>query len=219
MDLAGFKEKVIREKFEITEDFGKIYSFIDFGNVDYWYEDDIRDKDSSILSENKKLVINLDGISSFIGAFSEQKRFYYGHDPENKKSMGFLFIAKRHFNNVITKPIQKIKHYLDKQELTTRQLNHDSRGKYIYIPKCNFDVEMCIDAIRLIDRYDTFCLFSSDADFVSLLRYLKDKNKKVVLVRGGFVQRELKNLADIDINAQEIKQYISYVKQKSSQND
>jgi len=77
-------------------------------------------------------------------------------------------------------------------------------------------VEICVDAIRLMSKYDTFCLFSSDSDFVSLIKFLKNNRKKVVLVKGGFVQYTLKVNSDLVINAQDIKAYIAYIKQKSS---
>ena len=31
-----------------------------------------------------------------------------------------------------------------------------------------FDVEISVDAVKMIDHYDTFCIFSGDADFVYL---------------------------------------------------
>jgi uncharacterized LabA/DUF88 family protein len=88
-------------------------------------------------------------------------------------------------------------------------VNYDKTGKYIFIPKCNFDVEMCIDAIRLADKYDTLCLFSSDSDFASLLRYLRSIHKKIILVKGGPTIKELKAQSDLVISAQEIKKDIT----------
>jgi len=68
----------------------------------------------------------------------------------------------------------------------------------------------------LLDKYDSICLFSSDSDFTALLRFLKNKGKKVILIKGGFAQHELVDLADLLINAQDIKQHITFIKQKSS---
>ena len=95
-------------------------------------------------------------------------------------------------------------------------MQEDNEGEFIYLPKCNFDVEICIDAIRLMSKYDTFCLFSSDADFVSLIRFIKNNRKKVILIKGGHVQYSLKANSDKVINAQDIKEYIAGTKQKSS---
>lgn len=136
--------------------------------------------------------------------------------PKLKKSIRIISKAREHFDKAITKPIQKIKHYLNNNEetKTTRKIDEDKKGKFVYIPKCNFDTEICVDAIRFLNNYDTFCLFSSDADFAYLLNYLKRNRKKVILVKNGFVQYVLLKQADLVINAQDIKKKITYIKQK-----
>jgi uncharacterized LabA/DUF88 family protein len=93
-------------------------------------------------------------------------------------------------------------------------LQHDTGGNFIKIPKCNFDVEICVDSIKLLDKYDTFCLFSSDADFVHLMRFLKNKKKKIILVKGGYIHHSLHEMADLIINAQDIKSHVAVKKQK-----
>lgn len=221
MDLGQFQEKIIREKFGIdAEKFGKIYSFVDFGNVDYWFDKDIKDGDGNILLPDQKLVIDLEKLAHFSNAFSSDSGFYFGIDIQKNKSGGFISRARQVFGkyNVFTKPIQFIRHYLNDTELqtNTRSLNYDLTGQYIYIPKCNFDVEICVDAIRLMGDYDTFCLFSSDSDFIGLVRYLKKNGKKFILIKGGYVQHKLDQAADLRISAQDIKQYITFIKQKSS---
>lgn len=214
MDLREFKLNNLGIE---KEKFGRIYSFIDFGNVNYWYERDRRDGSGNILAVDSKLVISLEKLANFSHLFSDQSRFYYGFNPNSNKSVGFIDKTRRFFNQTITKPIQKIKHYLDDGEIkiNTRQINSDNLGNFVYIPKCNFDVEICVDAIRLMDKYDTFCLFSSDADFVRLVEYLKKKNKKAILIKSGFVQYNLQKAVDLVINAQAIKLAITFIKQKS----
>ena len=208
MDLFQFKSKSIKKRFGIDEErFGIIFSFIDFGNVNYWFEDDIRDKEGNVLKKDQKLVIDLKKLGDFSSLFSKKSRFYFGLDSSKRKSVGFISRARDYFDNVITKEIQEVKHYLKDDELqsTTRSVNQDLEGSYIYIPKCNFDVEISVDAIRLIDKYDTFCLFSSDADFISLVRFLKKNKKKFILVKSGYVKHDLINPADSVIKAQDIK--------------
>ena len=221
MDLQEFKEKVIKERLGITEDnFGKIFTFIDFGNVDYWYEEDRMGFDGKEISQDQKFTISLSKLANFTKIFSEKSHFYYGQDPKNPKSVGFVFKAKEFFGRkyVHSKLIQEIKHYLKEEEIpiNTRPVNLDLEGSYIYLQKCNFDVEISIDAIRLANFYDTFCLFSSDADFIRLVQYLKTElKKKIILFKSGFIKSELQNSAKPVINAQDIKQYIAYIKQKS----
>jgi uncharacterized LabA/DUF88 family protein len=50
------------------------------------------------------------------------------------------------------------------------------------IHKCNFDVELAIDALGSIARYDVCILGSGDGDFDRLVRYLKGRHKSVVVV-------------------------------------
>lgn len=62
--------------------------------------------------------------------------------------------------------------------------------------KGNMDVELAIDAIRMMSQYDTFVLFSGDSDFHSLLVYLKEHGKNVVVIsHPGFVAEELTDTA------------------------
>lgn len=197
--------------------YGRIFTFIDFGNVNYWYERDTRDGNNTELKNGEKLVIDIEKLADYTKLFSIQSRFYFGLDPKHKKSITIIVKARKFFDKTITKPIQKIKHYLLDGENVKQgwERNYDMRGQYIYLPKCNFDVEVCVDAIRLANNYDTFCLFSSDTDFASLADYLKrSKNKKIILFSSGYVSYWLKNKVDLNVNSQAIKKYITFKKIK-----
>lgn len=56
----------------------------------------------------------------------------------------------------------------------------NTAGEFKY--KCNFDVELTIDALDGLDNYQIFVLFSGDGDFVKLIKYLKGKKKKTVVI-------------------------------------
>jgi uncharacterized LabA/DUF88 family protein len=218
MDLQEFKKHNLKQQLGIDDaKFGKIFSFIDFGNVDNWFSEDTSWEGATI-EEDNKILIDLEKLHAFSRCFSDQSRFYYGHDPKNIGSMKFLGKTKYIFGEkcVFTKPLQLIRHYLKNEEITTRNINEDRQGKYIYLPKCNFDVEICVDAIRLMNKYNTFCLYSSDADFISLIKFLNNNRKKIILIKGGYIQHQLKINSDLIVNAQDIKQHIAYLKQKSS---
>lgn len=220
MNLEEFKSHKIKQKLKIDDQkFSKIFVFIDFANVNNWFTEDVRDWDDNVLSIDKTLSIDIEKLFDFVKCFSNHARFYYGHDPQNKNSMKFLGKSKYVFGEkmVFTKPLQQIKHYLKAEEksIVTRNIKHDNDGDYIYLPKCNFDVEISVDAIRLMNKYDTFCLFSSDADFISLVKFLKNNRKNIILIKGGYVQHQLKSNSDLVVNAQDIKSYIAYIKQKS----
>ncbi|PIY71073.1 hypothetical protein COY88_02280 [Candidatus Roizmanbacteria bacterium CG_4_10_14_0_8_um_filter_35_28] len=47
--------------------------------------------------------------------------------------------------------------------------------------KGNMDVEITIDALHNINKYDIAVLFSGDADFLALVNYLKNRGKKVYI--------------------------------------
>lgn len=219
MDLQKFKKEYVQTELGISEKFGKIFTFIDFGNVNYWFEEDRQTHDYVALKDDEKLSINILKLKEFASIFSSDIRFYYGNDLVNKKSLWFIQKAQEIFkkDRVFTKSMQKIKHYLEnkiERDSNTRALYHDHDGDFVYLPKCNFDVEISVDAIKIMKHYDTLCLFSSDADFVYLLRFLKQKGKKVILIKGGHVVHQLKDVSDLVINAQDIKKYITDIKQK-----
>jgi len=57
MYLDEFKEKVIRDRLEINGDFGRIFVFIDFSNVNKWFENDNQDWNDRPLAKDKYLEI------------------------------------------------------------------------------------------------------------------------------------------------------------------
>lgn len=149
----------------------------------------------------------------------EPRVLYYGNDPAKEKSLWFIQKAQSIFGKhcVFTKPIQQVRHYLETEvehDANTRALHHDADGDYVLLPKCNFDVEISVDAMKTLGGYDTICLLSGDADFVYLLRYLRQKGKKVILIKAGHVVHQLKEVAHLVVNAQDIKKYIADIKQK-----
>ncbi len=51
-----------------------------------------------------------------------------------------------------------------------------------YKRKCNFDVEITLKAVDLINNYDVLILCSGDGDFVKLIKYVKGKYKKTLVI-------------------------------------
>jgi len=47
--------------------------------------------------------------------------------------------------------------------------------------KGNMDVEITIDALHHIKKYDTAVLFTGDSDFLALVTYLRTRNKKIYI--------------------------------------
>jgi uncharacterized LabA/DUF88 family protein len=216
MDLNAFKKEYVLTELGVDSSFGRMLAIIDFGNVNHWFSNDRQDSDNAMLAGNEYIEINLKGLKSFSDLFTDHTRFYYGHDAQKDSSLGFLMATKHTFgkSRVFTKPIQKVRHHLKPDEIltNTRKTFEDSEGLYVQLPKCNFDVEMTVDAIMLMQDYDTLILFSGDADFVSLNRYLRKNGKKVILIKGGNITQSLRSETDKVINAQRIKRHIAVIK-------
>lgn len=216
MDLQAFKKQNTKNELEISEQYGRIFSFIDFSNVNKWFQNDRQSWADTELSPDEKIDIDIEKLKEFVDSFSKRSRLYYGQNPEISGSLAFTYALRRVFGKreVVTKDIQKIKHYLE-IKIGDQQPDHlkiDNTGKtYIEIHKCNFDVEIAVDAYKMIDHYDTFCIFSGDADFIYLHNYLKKKGRKIIIIKGGHITAKLRKSADLIINAQRIKQYIAKI--------
>jgi uncharacterized LabA/DUF88 family protein len=63
--------------------------------------------------------------------------------------------------------------------------------------KGNMDVEMTIDVIHNIKKYDTAVLFTGDSDFLSLVTYLRNRERKVYIFSSkNNISHELRTGAD-----------------------
>ncbi len=76
----------------------------------------------------------------------------------------FILRAKKNRFEVVTKRVKYM---------------HD-RGEFK--KKCDMDVEMTLDLIRLKDTYDHIILFSGDGDLACVLEYLKEEFDKSIYV-------------------------------------
>ncbi|MGD0976751.1 MAG: NYN domain-containing protein [Minisyncoccia bacterium] len=217
MNLQELKQLKFKNLGISREKFGKIYSFVDFGNVNYWFHRDKIGPDAAPLTNNQRLIVDLEKLSEFLSFFSEQKRFYYGWHRRLSRSQHIIIKAEKVGFIKITKPIQYIKHYIyEENEFNgekSRILKDTLGAEYIEIPKSNFDVEITLDALRLKNEYDTLCLFSGDSDFVRLVQFLVKEEKQVIIVASGQVYYALKKSASLYINAQQIKSFIVSTKE------
>lgn len=105
----------------------------------------------------------------------------------------FLTVLKKIGYTLVTKPIKHIGNKEDPQH--TR--------------KANFDVEIAINAMKLIDEYEEIVLFSGDSDFTYLLRELQKRGKHVVVISTKYhVARELVSCADTYLDLRKIRKEI-----------
>lgn len=59
------------------------------------------------------------------------------------------------------------------------------------------DVEITVDAMHHKDKYDTVIFFSGDSDFLALVSYLKNLDKKVYIFSSkNNISEELRTSAD-----------------------
>lgn len=81
--------------------------------------------------------------------------------------------------------------------MRTKELKYIKSRNKIVMVKGNVDVEMTVDMIDLLRKYDTAVLLSGDSDFAPLVNYVKGKKKKVVVISTrGHISKELRDVAD-----------------------
>ena len=115
----------------------------------------------------------------------------------------FLTVLKRLDYKLRTKPLKIIKNL---------ETGHTR--------KANFDVEISLDAVLLLNQYDTLILFSGDSDFKALVERLRIYHKQIVVISSrGHISWELARAADDYIPLDIIKKYIQREKIKSPRKD
>jgi len=95
----------------------------------------------------------------------EIRDYCVAHYTDNQNK--FFALLKKNGFKLVTKPLKII----NAPEI--------ERGD---IRKANFDVEITIDVLERIEKFDTLVLFSGDSDFDYLVRKLRAKGKNVIVV-------------------------------------
>lgn len=165
---------------------GKAVVFIDWANVHGW-------------ERSLKRSINIQKLFSYLAGYKEVQsiRLYFGKDS-HQKSVEFLAKAKTVGYQVITKPVKYI-------------LAGEVGEQKIYIRKCDFDMEVCIDTHRLMkEGFESFIFFTGDGDYAPLYQMLINLRKQALVIytsghlgrevwdiTRGLFKAQLKNLLDI----------------------
>jgi len=164
----------------------RVIVFIDAANLEQSvkrmrvYEKDVAsmlpEKDTTKLLwsvDYSKLRDFFSKIKGFVGI-----RFYTADFSSNSYHKFLYFLDKELDFKLITKPMKEYKDH--KPEMQHR--------------KANFDVEIAVDSIFTIDKFDTAIFFSGDCDFEYLVKFLRGHGKIVLgFSRSGNVARELLN--------------------------
>lgn len=150
---------------------------VDYSNVCKW-------------NENLKWSVGIPQLSNLIKHFStgnrSLRRFYFGADCgrwENPQditpySSTILTLAKNNGFEVVQKPVKYIR---------------DDREQTGYKKKCDLDVEMAVDMVRLQPHFDHVVVFSGDGDLTYALKYLHDTFGTTACVMGarGHIGKEI----------------------------
>jgi len=156
---------MFNQKIEETKNENVVYVFIDAFNV--W----------NAVKSVKKFIEYKKLKTYFIHNFSASKVeiFYYDAYPKDG-TRDYNLDGKHKFYTYLKKGLGFI---VRKKEL--KRISIIGENEESIIEKGNMDVEITIDALHNINKYDTAVLLSGDADFLPLVNYLKNCGKKVYI--------------------------------------
>lgn len=148
-----------------TENRNVVYVFIDASNL--WEAQKIK----GMLFDYKKLKNFLE--KKFTA--NSIKVFYYTSYPADD-TRDYDLTGKHKFYTFLKKGLNFV---VRKKKLKRITIMTD-KGQSIE-EKGNMDVEITIDAMHYIKKYDTAIFFTGDSDFLALITYLRNKDKKVYI--------------------------------------
>lgn len=171
--------KAFLESFKGKE--GKTICIVDFSNVSKWNEGRVALGWDVGIPELARLI------KCFSQGDQSRRRFYYGADyGPSEKSTKLTQWSE-----------QMLKHaQYNNFEIVSKRVKYIVDGDYPtgYRKKCDLDVEMTIDLIKMSKSYDNVVLFSGDGDLMCALQYLKDelgKKEFYVFASRGHIGSEV----------------------------
>lgn len=168
-----------------------LYVFIDASNL--WQAQKVKGKMFDFEKLKNFIKVKFKGL--------EIKIFYYTAYPANG-TRDYSLDGKHKFYTFLNKGLGFV---VRKKELK-RIMTVTDIGQSIE-EKGNMDVEMTIDAVHNIKKYNVAVLFSGDSDFLALVTYLKNRGKKVYIFSSeNNASRELKTGGDGYFDVLEIKE-------------
>ncbi len=154
------------ESFENIKD--RTIVIVDYGNVEKW-------------KNSLKWKVDIKNLAQLVRKFSdgsvELRRFYYREDFEPKESTKDVIDWSRS----ILERAKMNRFYLIKKRV---KYIREANNKTGYEKKCDMDVEMTVDLIRLKDKYDNIVIFSGDGDLMYAVRYITENFNKRCYVFG-----------------------------------
>ncbi len=212
MDLHTFRRDALLFN---PEEFGRIFAFVDFSNVRYWAKSFWPDENRAHLTREIDIE-KLAQVVDMVGTV--EKFFYYGHYKERPN------LPPDHPQNVLFRnsiyridKARKAGFKVRTKDIKTIDIYDESGRRNGQVHKCNFDVEITMDMVKQLPKYDTIFLWSGDSDFEPLLAYLKSKGKKVVTVCAwAFASSELKRVSAPFIPADRLREQLEFFPHKKA---
>lgn len=122
---------------------------------------------------------------------SEIEIFYYSAYPADG-TRDYSLDDKHKFFTYLKKGLGFIVRKKELKRIATHSVSGDSVQE-----KGNMDVEMTIDAVHYMKKYDVAILFTGDSDFLALVGYLKNGGKKVYIFSSkNNISQELRTGGD-----------------------
>jgi len=158
-----------------------IYVFIDASNL--WEAQKVRGRFLDLEKTRDYIKGKFNGITIkvfYYTAYPAEGTRNYSLDPKHKF---FTFLKKGLGFAVIKKELKRI-------------IITDKHGQSIE-EKGNMDVEITIDSIHHLEKYDTAVFFTGDSDFLALVAYLRKHGKRVFIFSSrNNISQELRTGAD-----------------------
>lgn len=142
-----------------------VYVFIDASNL--WQAQKVKGKFFDLAKMKKYLETKYKA--------NELKVFYYTAYPK-EGTREYNTGGKHNFFTYLKKGLGFV---VRKKELKQIKVMTDD-GESIE-EKGNMDVEMAIDAVNLVNKYNIAVFFTGDSDFLALVNYIKNRHKKVYI--------------------------------------
>jgi len=121
--------------------------------------------------------------------------FYFAYLKDDKRQQGFFRKLRQWGYKIRTKEVKLIR-----------------QADGAILKKGNLDVELTIDAVKELKLYSTAILMSGDSDFHALVRYLQNKDKKVIVISSkGHVSYELLKAANKYINFNTLREFVERI--------
>lgn len=169
-----------RKKGQNLKKYGRIVIFIDAANIIYSL------KDLGWKINYKKLRRYFERNSKLVDIYFYSAK-WEGKDSEES----FLSMLSRIGFKLRTKRLKFVKH-------------NDGSSH----PKGNVDVDLTVDMMSLLPKYDTAVLMSGDGDFQAVVNFVRSKGKKVIVVSTRWhIAKELIEAADMYINLRDLRKY------------